>query len=197
MAYSPQSRAAPEVFAIPELLEMILIESHMRDVLVWQRVDKTFNGVVANSRMLQEKLHYRTISSEGGDPPGAVLNDLLHDHFDRRLRSENFDRRFSMYMAAESSYSGAKHVKLAIYVGHWDSSAARCNDLLGPGSWRRMLLSQPPVKLANQNLWPDERTSKWYGTTALDALKCMEQVEATHFANPTWSQSIMRNSMQF
>ncbi|OQO15267.1 hypothetical protein B0A48_00650 [Cryoendolithus antarcticus] len=190
-------RAASEVFAIPELLEMILTESHMHDVLVWQRVDKTFNGVVANSRTLQEKLHFRAIFSEGEDPPEAVLNDLLHDHFDRCLWSENVDRRFSMYMAAESSYGGAKHVKLALYVGHWNSSAARCNDLLGPGSWRRMLLSQPPVKLANQNLWPDEKTSKWYGFTALDAIACMEQVEATHFANPTWSRSIMRKSMQF
>ncbi|OQO15266.1 hypothetical protein B0A48_00649 [Cryoendolithus antarcticus] len=48
--------AAPEVFGLPELLEMILVQSEMRDLLLWQRVNSTLQNAIVRNGAIQEDL---------------------------------------------------------------------------------------------------------------------------------------------
>ena len=48
-----------ETFGIPELLEVILENATPRDVLLWQRVNKTWQTAIKTSPRIQEKLFFR------------------------------------------------------------------------------------------------------------------------------------------
>lgn len=54
-----EATAAAKVFGIAELLEQILIEADFVDVLLLQRVNKTFAATTSNSTSLQYKLHLK------------------------------------------------------------------------------------------------------------------------------------------
>ncbi|KAK6431310.1 hypothetical protein LTR95_012531 [Oleoguttula sp. CCFEE 5521] len=91
------SRSASEVFGLPELFEMILIESSMKDVLLWQRVDKTFNRVIAHSKTLQQRLFFRPMDADERKP---VLNRLVRNHFVRILHFETTNQ-FIMHISPD------------------------------------------------------------------------------------------------
>ena len=48
-----------ETFAIPELLDMIFEHARHQDLLLWQRVNKTWHAALQQSPRIQEKLHFR------------------------------------------------------------------------------------------------------------------------------------------
>ncbi|CAF9911865.1 hypothetical protein IMSHALPRED_010601 [Imshaugia aleurites] len=48
-----------ETFGIPELLETILEHATPKDVLLWQRVSKTWHAMIQESPRLQEKLFFK------------------------------------------------------------------------------------------------------------------------------------------
>lgn len=50
--------ASSKVFSIPELLTIILEHGLAKDVLLQQRVNKTWQGVIQGSRSIRRKLHY-------------------------------------------------------------------------------------------------------------------------------------------
>ena len=61
---APQSKRSAmlpsnETFAIPELLEMILEHATLQELLLWQRVSKTWQATLQKSPRIQEKLHFR------------------------------------------------------------------------------------------------------------------------------------------
>lgn len=49
-----------DTFGIPELLVMMLEYATPQDVLLWQRVNKTWHANTQESTRLQEKLYFRT-----------------------------------------------------------------------------------------------------------------------------------------
>ena len=55
------------VFAIPELLEHILTRLPVRDLLIDQRVNKTFHAVTKSSPHLQRKLFFAAGARQNGD----------------------------------------------------------------------------------------------------------------------------------
>lgn len=80
--------AANEIFAIPEILENILLHLPMQDLLLAQRVDKTFHGVINSSihikRALFFQLQPQTDGNDGLTTPPR-LNPLLRKMFPARL----------------------------------------------------------------------------------------------------------------
>lgn len=70
--------AASRVFAIPELLEKILLYLPERDLLLTQRVNKAFRNVADSSLHLQRKLFLRAdVDSEDGPVPNLKWNPLI------------------------------------------------------------------------------------------------------------------------
>ena len=56
MASPPESCAASKVFAIPELLEMILLETDEIALFVLQSVNKTFHGMITGSTAIKSRM---------------------------------------------------------------------------------------------------------------------------------------------
>ncbi|KAK4614102.1 hypothetical protein CLAFUW4_09542 [Fulvia fulva] len=56
-------KAGETVAAIPELVEMILLQLPLQDVMLAQRVDRTFRDVIGGSSKLQQALFLRPCSS--------------------------------------------------------------------------------------------------------------------------------------
>ncbi|PPJ58239.1 hypothetical protein CBER1_08269 [Cercospora berteroae] len=59
--------AGARLAAIPELMEMILLELPLRDVLAAQRVNKDFRGTIRDSHKLQKALFFAPIDKTVGD----------------------------------------------------------------------------------------------------------------------------------
>ena len=56
MASESRSRAGPKLASTPELLEVVLLYLPMRDLLLAQRVSKTFKAVIDNTQAIQRRL---------------------------------------------------------------------------------------------------------------------------------------------
>ena len=69
--------SATQVFAVPELLEMILLCLPERDLLLSQRVDTKWRNVTKTSPHLQRKLFYNAEVCDPGSPTDWVWNPLL------------------------------------------------------------------------------------------------------------------------
>ena len=67
-----------ETFGIPELLGMILENAEPRDLLLWQRVNKTWQAAIQRSPRIQEKLYFKVEScKDEDDEQRAVLNPFM------------------------------------------------------------------------------------------------------------------------
>ena len=69
--------SATQVFAVPELLEMILLCLPERDLLLSQRVDTKWRNVTKTSPDLQRKLFYKAEVCNPGSASDIVWNPLL------------------------------------------------------------------------------------------------------------------------
>ncbi|KAK4695762.1 hypothetical protein P7C71_g2045, partial [Lecanoromycetidae sp. Uapishka_2] len=73
--------ASSKIFLIPEILEMILVQLPERDLLLDQRVNKTWQGVIKTSPQLQRKLFFTAdiipIDTDQRVASGAKWNPLL------------------------------------------------------------------------------------------------------------------------
>jgi len=61
--------AAQLVLSIPEILEQILLSLFMKDVFVFQRINKTWRDTIQNSPSLQRKLFLTPWSPVGETTP--------------------------------------------------------------------------------------------------------------------------------
>ena len=52
-------RPSTTAFGIPELLEMVLDHATIKDLLLWQRVNKVWQETIRSSPRIQERLHFR------------------------------------------------------------------------------------------------------------------------------------------
>lgn len=90
MGQSKGKIAAPRVFAIPELLEAVLLHVSWSDLFVRQRVNKAFSQVIAESQDLQKKmkLHLLTMPRymHRGSP---LLQEFSWTNFNFELFSTN------------------------------------------------------------------------------------------------------------
>ena len=118
---SSESFTAPsKVFAIPELLEMILVHLPARDLLMCERINKTWHAVIKESNTLQEKLFYR-----------CDLATLNSDMDKEDLEINPFfllvQRRWSFAVYQENAADGFRGLDYP------------------EASWKKMYLSRPAV----------------------------------------------------
>ncbi|KAF3939094.1 hypothetical protein ABW19_dt0210186 [Dactylella cylindrospora] len=68
MENSEKVLVTQRVFAIPELLEQILLDLPMRTLLLSQRVNTTFHTVIKTSSKIQEALFFKALPNSHGEP---------------------------------------------------------------------------------------------------------------------------------
>ncbi|KAL4982248.1 hypothetical protein BDW68DRAFT_182747 [Aspergillus falconensis] len=78
-----QSTGMEQVFLLPELLEAVLSHLPQRDLLLAQRVNRTWHDVISSSRLLQQRLFFQTTRSRMQLQEGftVVFNPLLQCMF--------------------------------------------------------------------------------------------------------------------
>ena len=74
-----------ETFAVPELLEMILEHARHQDLLLWQRVNKTWHAAIQQSPRILEKLHFRNQPCKDKHEQKSVSWNPLMESFSRTL----------------------------------------------------------------------------------------------------------------
>ncbi|KAK5738584.1 hypothetical protein LTR17_005920 [Elasticomyces elasticus] len=159
---------ATKAFAVPELLEMILLYLPMRDLLLAERVCKEWQGNMQNSPNIQRALFFRPASS------GVV------SYIDWRLDDEGWYLQDIPLLSLGLPLRGPKHDQIPTqYIAHWGKSRTDAgqwrvcyNTLLAnvfpclagksvlltsmlenlpeaaareDASWRKMYFTQPPV----------------------------------------------------
>lgn len=130
--------SAAQVFAIPELLEMILTHADIKTLLRSQSVNKLFHATTLTSKTLRRNLYLdptkRSGQIKGQDSePRPVVNPLFEEFHNLNVSVEHYlwDREWTISMHASPPF-------------------ARCTPPLPQGSWRKMLVCQLscPVELS-------------------------------------------------
>ena len=121
--------AAAQVFAIPELLEMILTHAHIKTLLRCQSVDKLFHATTLTSKKLRRTLYLDPEESAGRD--ALDINPLFQRFrkLNMELKHDICDEKWTISFNAPNPYS-------------------RCKAALSQGSWRNMLVSQPSCSVS-------------------------------------------------
>lgn len=129
------NEARSRVFAIPELLEAILLNLPPRELLVVQQVSKQFQATINDSPKLQQALFFRPAPLR--DPGSWTANPLLRDLFTPFffIFEDTELNRIANGVVLMDWFTDE-------YLGH---PRPRRNAMLRPNaSWRRMLFIQPP-----------------------------------------------------
>lgn len=147
--------ARDRFFAIDELVSLFL---HQADILVLmncQRVSRLWKDIIDQSRQIQESLFLTPTSSESDE---VTLNPVLTSHFGplffcRRSRLESGKIALR---SAEIRYSDLETMPWA-RDGIDFNAPARQAFARKEASWRRMLVSQPPIsRLSWRHVWESE-----------------------------------------
>lgn len=76
-----------ETLGIPELFEMILENARPQDVLLWQRVSKTWQAAIQTSSPFQEKLCFRAKPCKNENDQKRAVWNLFIDLFCREVHN--------------------------------------------------------------------------------------------------------------
>lgn len=132
MADGPSAK----VFAIPELLEQILLHLPQQDILRYQRMNSTFRDAIKQSKDIQTKLfiklqHPHAKPSTFHDTTLNPLAGPLLDAYGKEMNMISFP------------YSDEPHVSISVSRARF----MHVNDLdCTRGSWREMWASDPPCE---------------------------------------------------
>ncbi|PQE28376.1 f-box domain protein [Rutstroemia sp. NJR-2017a BBW] len=134
-----------KVFAIPELLELILLQLPFLDLVRAQMVSGSFYDVIESSTQLQQALFLRASPATSIPIPNPLLQPCANAQF-LDLRSSHIRCRYIHNPRGRRRNDSFT----------WPTVAARCDSKLrvdftnkavrrSEASWRRMLIVQPPV----------------------------------------------------
>lgn len=107
---------AAKVFAVPELFEMVLLKLPLRDLLLAQRVNKSFQGAIQSSTRIQERLFFKRSSTKRTDGRVAI-NPFLS-------RVIELDARKTTLSAVSENYA---------YTDIWEYEPVRSANLQAAG----------------------------------------------------------------
>lgn len=176
------SSATAQVLSTPELLEAILLHLPMQDLLLSQRVNKKFKGVIDGSIHLQRALFFEPIPQTGQnlDP---VINPLFAGGkpdlgwaipWDaRQLIDSRLSAAFDMISLGDGSNREWLEMQpnlslvFCLERNFWlelSSSKAMREYEQRPAeeSWRRMLVQQTMTKQKTVMVLEFERTKRWW-----------------------------------
>jgi len=126
-----------EVFAIPELLELILLNLPSPDILRLATTSRAFNLLIKHSHRLQSKLYFRPNCSPipGDDNIDFHLNPFLEASFPGWLTSTNGQPAIPEHLRdANEPFTRSRWSRYP--------EAFRYHQ----ASWRNMLITQPPIE---------------------------------------------------
>ncbi|KAK3077187.1 hypothetical protein LTS18_010986 [Coniosporium uncinatum] len=126
-----------EVLAIPELLELILLNLPSSDVLRLTNVSRAFNHLIKHSHGLQGLQYFRANCSLFPNDDGIAffLNPLLEASFPGWLSSVNRESNVPEHLRdANEPFTRSRWSRYP--------EAFRCHH----ASWRDMLITQPPIE---------------------------------------------------
>ena len=120
-----------KVLTTPELLQSILIQLPVRDLLLIQRVSRTFKSLIESSPAIQRALFFRATPSTSSDP--RERNPLLAEVF------------APWFKEPKDSFDLTERSRVLSL--DWNSNDEKRTAYKRAGaSWRRMLVAQPPFK---------------------------------------------------
>ncbi|KAK5119518.1 hypothetical protein LTR85_007618 [Meristemomyces frigidus] len=180
--------AGEQVAQTPELVEMVLHYLPLADLLLAQRVDRTWRDIIQQSSKLQRALFFKPASEGGGLIPVEVVSIVVDC---KEKKTCDLERRLSTWGPWTTAY------EMRPRDPRWvrdpkDSSSRHYNpvinplfDLVFPGfncnlaanikkpgaarseaSWRRMLLAQPPLR---EMVVDHGQAQHWHRVAAKDA----------------------------
>ena len=151
--------ATEQVFHLPELLEMILLQLSQKDILLSQRTSQSFRHTTLSSPRLQKALFFSPEWNFGG----RVFNDYSHNNRpgqkpeNNRLLLRAFPGSYpTVTLVIENDNPTTQDLDVGrTGIEHWswevcisfpaDQPPNTKPAVLYPeASWRRMFLSQPP-----------------------------------------------------
>jgi hypothetical protein len=135
-----------------ELLQEVFLGLESRDLLNMQQVCRHWTSLITNSPTIQQKLFFRAV------PQGQthlVYNSLLRETFPEIFRLDlDYDKLNYYPIDNYPTYSNVEGFRDLL----WFTDKKRRDAVLrADASWRRMFLTQPPVKLERielLELWP-------------------------------------------
>lgn len=128
--------AKDRTFGITEIHEAILIKLDMKTLLFAQRVNRDWQKLIDASPSLQKKLFMQPATAAE-----AIELGITHGDRNAFLEDDSFAALNSLLIDPEDDV--------------WDTPTAYILDFSGNASWKRMLLSQPPVPERNIDCWLD------------------------------------------
>ncbi|KAK5136528.1 hypothetical protein LTR08_002872 [Meristemomyces frigidus] len=176
-SFEPSEPAVSRLLATTELLEAVLLQLPMRDLLLAQGVSKRFEEVIAGSP-IQRALFFEPepvrSCATGKKPVGPKLKPLLMDpsvgrghdtwrnyHARNKLVITNKDGEIFAIVAVRTAERGCGFKLYGVErAGVYTSDK---NRHFPTGSWRRMLLTQPPGPTTLFTYRPRGTNSPWNG----------------------------------
>jgi len=123
-----------QVFRTVELAELVLSHLSLRDLLAAQRVNFLFNKVIKRNRRIQQKQYLAPDTTINLECNGyAATNPLYLQRFVQQ----------ACFFALQNLNKDVKFIGMDRFVKRREKSFA-----LPDANWQKMLLFQPPVKLA-------------------------------------------------
>ncbi|KAI1642585.1 uncharacterized protein F4817DRAFT_320608 [Daldinia loculata] len=142
--------ASERVFAVPELLENILSKVNKTYLLVdMQRVSKHWKAVIEGSPKFQKALFFRA-SSTSMTPYRRYIKNLKLASVARPFFSVALFQRY------DSEDKQSSHIWMKDIVWHFDSDV-KPKWLVKDASWRKMFVSQPPIKRLHWEIQRDDQ----------------------------------------
>lgn len=138
-----------KVFAIPELLEAVLIKLPAKDLLLAQRVNTVFRHAMNNSIKIQRALFFKP------DPAASHRNPFLYRIIDMNCQSDTHEIFLSLRITTPSDStsrpwktSDGPHLHVSLqYIQYWRPPKSRkerkCSE--ATASWRRMMATSDPA----------------------------------------------------
>ncbi|KAF2257788.1 hypothetical protein CC78DRAFT_538266 [Lojkania enalia] len=186
-----QSSATQEALEIYELLELILLHLPMRDLLLSQRVCSRWHLTISSSKRLQQRL-FLLPRDPLANPRLAYANELLLEIFGYDFTAPLLFGGMLIYLDRVPS---PKHFEELITLTSFPKRAASFNFTsvdkcpsyssdarlrYANASWRRMLLTQPPVthvSVLDFRVAPDYDDCFCEGAVNIDGVRMGELVD--------------------
>ncbi|KAL4737422.1 hypothetical protein BDV11DRAFT_171968 [Aspergillus similis] len=139
---------------LPEIIEAILSRLPQRDLLLAQRISRTWREVISRSRVLQQRLFFQTnrpcLQSRETFP--VDFNPLLQELFPAFFPDdETLDWENPCIGTSCDSYPTGPDM---LRAQAWFKSETRRREVLrSDASWRRMFPSDPAPRLGTMDIW--------------------------------------------
>ncbi|RDW63225.1 uncharacterized protein DSM5745_10336 [Aspergillus mulundensis] len=153
-----------QIFLLPELLGPILSYLPQRDLLLAQRVNRTWNTLITHNKTLQQKLFFEPTRShfQSTKEFPVTFNPLLQELFpafypddeNRKLQDEDEDEDEDEDPCIGTSCPLSQNAPAVLREQAWFVDERTRQAVLRPeASWRRMFPSDPPPRLGCIEMW--------------------------------------------